>query len=499
MKSVIKSLFVNQNSSAQFLWIIIMSILKKLKSTKTAYLLLRPVMKDESTTSNNIQILNDIFENQFDVPKSDVKYDHALQLVYEDLKTFLRIQSVKSLHRNISEQSYDHFNWLLPELKLWHLHFNMLKLIHHIHWGEIQSADVSILQYAVNWWSWTQVIQLNDFQVLKDLIIHSYRTQITAVWIWQLQSQCESSWRIEETISWLEAHYSSRSVTWCQMLEAMSSYIHLSISNVNKQTAELDHNQSFENHQNYCLHVKHYLILSYIIKNADIDLLHYALCHITILFQNEMSEVLKYAQALLYTLHLIDSSAATIQLQECLLTNSLINLQGVSNFNFELNHLLELLNNNLKTFLHERSYFFKNSDRLLKHWALNEPYFLKLKSIMKLAFEKRNSSLHSTKSASEDIWSMIFNLAIQFIERINHDQFLLNLIINLYLEELRKLNSNVIKYNQQYLNDRLTAYEIEDNELNSDIITDIPSVSQMPDSSTLSLNSLDFSDSLKNW
>ena len=62
-----------------------------------------------------------------------------------------------------------------------------------------------------------------------------------------------------------------------------------------------------------------------------------------------------------------DSSAATIRLQKCVLANNLINLRDVENSNFELNRLLELLNNNLRAFQKKRSHFSKNDDQLLKN------------------------------------------------------------------------------------------------------------------------------------
>ena len=212
-----------------------------------------------------------------------------------------------------------------------------------------------------------------------------------------------------------------------------------------------------------------------------------------------MTEVSKYAQTLLYMLHLVDSSAVTIQLQECLLINSLVNLQGLSHFNFELNHLLKLLNNNLKAFLHEQSYFSKNSDKLLKYWALNESYFLELKRTVKMTFEKINSSAHSAKSAAEDIWSMIFNLVIKSVMQVKEDHFMMNSAINLHLEGLKKLESNVIKYNWQYLSDRLTSYVGEGDEDNLDSVINFSSASELSDSLTLSIHFLNFSEGFVNW
>ena len=131
-------------------------------------------MKDESTTSNNIQIVKDIYVRQFNMEETKPEFETTLRLVGGDLKTWSRIQSAKQLRSDISEQAFDRFDWLLPSLGLWHLRLNMLQLIHKAHWGNIKPADSSTLQYAADRWDRSQVVQPNNFQALEDLIIHSY-------------------------------------------------------------------------------------------------------------------------------------------------------------------------------------------------------------------------------------------------------------------------------------------------------------------------------------
>lgn len=50
-----------------------------------------------------------------------------------------------------------------------------------------------------------------------------------------------------------------------------------------------------------------------------------------------------------------------------MLINNFINLRDKMNTSFELNRLFKLLNNNLKVFQYNQSYYFKYSDILLKN------------------------------------------------------------------------------------------------------------------------------------
>ncbi len=154
----------------------------------------------------------------------------------------------------------------------------------------------------------------------------------------------------------------NKSNSWLQVLNSISDKIHwFSImTKVIVESSACD--EHFNNHQNYCAYVETYLTLWYAIKYANIDLLRYALRYMTVMFQTETIETLKYKQTLLYILHLTDSTIAMTRLQECMLINSLMNLWSIEDFNFELNWLLELLNNNLKMFQRKQFSFTKNND-----------------------------------------------------------------------------------------------------------------------------------------
>ena len=77
---------------------------------KTRYYPLKPVMKDESTTSNNIQILEDIFIRQFKLSSDDPTFARTARLIFGDLKTWSRMHSVKELRDDVAARSFDRFD-----------------------------------------------------------------------------------------------------------------------------------------------------------------------------------------------------------------------------------------------------------------------------------------------------------------------------------------------------------------------------------------------------
>ena len=122
-------------------------------------------------------------------------------------------------------------------------------------------------------------------------------------------------------------------------------------------------------------------------------------------------------------LHVTDSSAASKELQDAMLLNSIVNLRGEKDTSLETDRLLELLNNSLKAFQHERSYYSKQSDILLQNWALNGPYFDKVKVVVESSFRRLNSDRHPSKSAADDIWSMALHLAPRSLVQKKTDRY----------------------------------------------------------------------------
>ena len=180
-------------------------------------------MKDESTTSNNIDILNDIYNIQLGLDKGNMFFEQGLRLVFGDLKTWKRIQAVKSLRHDISKEPFERFDWLLAGIGLWHLIYNFAQLIHRIHFGGGLQTDPSTLQHAADAWGRHQVAQPNNYKALEDLIIHSYRSRIVGLWIRLLRRNSGMDIRrVEDALTWLKSQDRS---SWESVLEQISRQI----------------------------------------------------------------------------------------------------------------------------------------------------------------------------------------------------------------------------------------------------------------------------------
>ena len=88
------------------------------------------------------------------------------------------------------------------------------------------------------------------------------------------------------------------------------------------------------------------------------------------------------------------------------------------------------------------------TEKLLKQYTLNRPYFQRLKFDIKITFEAQQSDEHLSKSASENIFFMIKNL-MQSSLIIEQKHFTDYNIINLREKEILYLNENITLYNTE--------------------------------------------------
>ena len=405
-------------------------------------------MKDESTTSNNVFILNNIFTEQFGLDGDDVAYETQLKVVFGDLKTVKRILAVKALRRSTAERPYDTYDWLLPGLGLFHLRLNFLRLIHTIHWGGSEVLDQSTLQFAADRWGRSRVVEPNEFKALEDLIIHSYQARVVSALILIQQKSASGPHRREQLAAWLTNHTSS---SWLETLESICHTTHLHWrQDARTASDESVVDEEFQNHIRFIHHTETYLQLKHAIRFADIGLLRLALRECAILFQAKAGGAPSYARELLRTIHITDSDGAAVELQRAVLINSLVTMQETPGHAFETDRLVEFLNAKLKTFQKERSIFTKNSDEQLADWALCAPVLSALKTTFETSFGVPNAAGHPEKSAAEDVYSLAWELSQSSMQQSAVTRFSAYRAADLFQEGLQRLSQNVTRHNADY-------------------------------------------------
>ena len=176
-------------------------------------------------------------------------------------------------------------------------------------------------------------------------------------------------------------------------------------------TPEEARDEVFLNHKNFCANVQVYLTLKYAIKHADIGLIRYILPYTTAMFHGKQAHKKNYATASLYMLHLMSSKASDKRLQDFVLANSIVNLKGQEDSNFELDRLLELHNGLLRRFIKERTFFGNgNPDDLVRRWAVIGPLLDRLKSSLHRSFRLGVDGAHPEKRSADDVFTMAFRL-----------------------------------------------------------------------------------------
>lgn len=407
---------------------------------------LSPVMLDESSTANNILILENFFRDQFRMTEANEQFTNNLRLIYGDLKTVKRMHSVKHIREATATQSFDTFKWVMPGLGLWHLRYNMLQLIHKVHWGKPSPIDQTTLQYAADHLDRSQVVEPKNFEALEDLILHSYYARVAALIYQDVQSYklpCDTH---EDMKRWILAQSKEQ---WKDYLEKWHARIH-----VDPQRLVLEDmlDDVWLNHTRYMRHVESYILLSYAIKYADIGLLRRALREACVMFQSPKGGKYNYARELLRVLHVTDSDAASKELQDAMLINSLVNMrtEGCNHgYTFETDRLLELHNLYLKTWKRDRKSSTQETEDLLRQCALSGVYLHDIKTTLQTRFSSLASGNHPGKNASIDIFSLARSISKGSFPLTSGSRFTGYDAIDLFVDGLSATFNKVAAYNKE--------------------------------------------------
>jgi len=364
---------------------------------KTVHRPLGPIPHDESSNAGNLAILENIFKGQYRLP--DCTFEKRLFLVYGDQKTIQRLRTIKRRRRE-SEKPFDCLQWILPVPALFHLKMNLLYMISKAHFGG-QDKDQSSLYDAMNFWGRKRISRTkSEFHALEELIIHSYKARIVAFF-----------WRHMELPSVLGGRQAEDDLEPVLKSLGFAAFIDL-LDRISSQYSQ-SHNVDFvddelHSHALFLRHAQTYLLLKYGIKHGDIGLIRRAVDRCTIYFHGSGQS--KYAYEMLYLQRLLANS--TPELQKAILSNSLVNLRGLSNTWFEMDRLVEFHNGNMKNLFHARRGSTINLEQLFKNYALSSAYINNLREDLYQIFNLRKNNEQTEKNAQRDIVAMAERLSV---------------------------------------------------------------------------------------
>ncbi|KAI9772518.1 MAG: hypothetical protein M1840_000723 [Geoglossum simile] len=292
---------------------------------------LNMIPHDESTNSSNLAVLDNIFRRQY--RRDESSFVNRLSLVYGDQKTTQRIRTIK-YRRERSMGPYDSLRWVLPIPALFHLKMNYLYMISRSHFGS-GGSDQSTLYHAINFWQRKKISrEASDFFALEELVVHSYQARICAIFRRLLDTLGLGN--DADTIGDIIQSLDSTAVT--KLLHEVRQFIV-----ANRYTGD----EELQNHIRFIELAEVYQLLKYAIKYGDIGLIRRAIDRCCIFFNGSGQH--KYAFEMLYLQRLLSTSAATPTLQRAILSNSLVNFEGLSDSWFETDRMIEFHNGDMKT------------------------------------------------------------------------------------------------------------------------------------------------------
>lgn len=215
--------------------------------------------------------------------------------------------------------------------------------------------------------------------------------------------------------------------------------------------------QIFRNHKLFCTHVERYLLLKEAIKSGDVGLLRHALRYTAIIFNSRVTSTPRYAQALLYTVHMVGSTATSEEFQRFILANMLVNLRGKADGFIENDRCLELENNRHRKHITRRIMTgTATNDENFATWAILGRMLDRFTTGIQLSFGWRLNRDHAPKNTHEDIFAMAQYLSVSSIRPQNYARLSRYQAADLVQLAIQRLPGAIVEYNERHC--QLTAF-----------------------------------------
>lgn len=229
-----------------------------------------------------------------------------------------------------------------------------MNMIHNIHSGAQQEADKTTLHHNK---SVLGLVQDNNssFHHKKKIVLCSFDEQVVALFYQHLSDhvRCSEQQQVSQYIQSLKRS------EFCAIVEAIQqkAFDYKATKPDLVQNEFISDDEAAEvfeaaSNAHFLQLIVTYKTLKFAIKHADIGLIQQVIAQCCLLFQN--IKLKNYVFLSFYLLHLINTAATTPELQKAILASDLVNLSDRSDEWFEIDHLNEFLNLQLKKLIHTR-------------------------------------------------------------------------------------------------------------------------------------------------
>ena len=297
-------------------------------------------MHDESTNAGTLDILQDIYRDQFgfneDKEEDMEQFEDRLFLHMGDALTTMRMWSAKA-EKSVDDSAYGGGKWILPVFGLWHLKYNYAKMIIAEHWGG-HDDDLGALYQVWHSMYTDRYCDHKIFQVIDNLIIQSFYSRLLALFLRYLHENRESiNFPFEndaatplDRVSIAEWLKKQRPAMLNTVIKWIYDQIDPAANNPRtdprfKETVDYE----WTGHFNFLQNVYPYVLLSDAIRYNDLGLMKLSMQLTLVMFAGN-NKAWIYQRELCFYNWLINSDAAQEELQRAVIRESMINRSGTA-------------------------------------------------------------------------------------------------------------------------------------------------------------------------
>ncbi len=396
--------FIFNNADNQFPQ---MPQLELLTPQRTTMQQLGAIFHDEGTIDGTYGVHQDIWIQKLGFKEEDEShhFDEHLWLAWGDQKTASLIRTLKA-EQSIATRAFDQRNWLLGPSAFFHVLQAFLYLIVRTHFESPPGThSKSTLLHDIGYWDRHGITRENaKYHLLEPLVMQGWTARVLAIWYDILHSNnCFQGIRgiNKDRHEAYDAAIKQLSPTqFLQYVEEVRQRGFTYTSWTGHQQAD----KEFVTMCRYLQEIETFMTLRYAIAHGDIGLIRRLVDPLCIWFYG--AEQSKYGLEMLHLRWLLSNRVTSNELQQSILSSSLVNLTGRLDSFKAIDLALEHVNccYAIDIKLHKNSTH--DVSKTFGRLALASSYITQLRAAVESHFGEKTNSKHSKKSALKDIFSL---------------------------------------------------------------------------------------------
>jgi hypothetical protein len=412
---------------------------------------LMPIQMDESTISNNIDIIRNILREQLSLDDDFFETEPAIP-AGGDNKTLNRMWSAKAGAAD-NTGAYDRLDHIVPLPGLFHAQMHVIEAIIKAHWGDEAKEGLKVDHCALRYSAGRMA---RRFVGPKNLVFTHGRTFVKDSLQARYIAELVENLGVDRKATIEQIHEEMKKLAKHQLRDLVVRTVKSIQYSDDTQCKDKERAENLR----FVRDAEMFFILSHGIKHGDIGLIRYTLAPLIPLFYGVKK--VAYAREFLYLKRLIDSRYASKEIADAIAATLLVNPSRKRDGFYAIDLANEFLNKDVKEVWANRRTSTASVRQLSEFCTLNSIFLRPLARKLNALWGHNSAGKHTRANRKSVILPLARELRVSMREDLNRTPYNLKWAEDKLMSGMKILYKRIGDFNNKFIQGNVDGEEDQD-------------------------------------